>query len=607
MADKVRMPSKDQALPGRSDKMPVAAKHVVLKTPMEEPFGSGTGETRLAMFGMGCFWGAERKFWQSPGRGLHAGGLSAGGYTPNPTYREVCTGDDRPQRGRPRRVRSVEGELRQSSSRCSGENHDPTQGMRARATISAPSTALGSTRSTPKRRRQPKPRARRTRDKLRQAGYGGITTEIVDAPPFYHARDYHQQYLEEEPPTVTAASAAPASPVRWACRPARMRTALALRGAPIHGRADHGSACGAAPFGRVADPSSSARPHPNTPAHVILPLVQRLLRPLLDSLTKDGETKMTPNRLLVSLTLGCIIACGGSGGDDTASQDGHLESAGTAPKNRLGRSLRRGVPHVLQRGGQRHLGVAAHVLDQRAEEQPEAPAVVRRPRPQGDVRRRVPFEEGDVQERRLHVICHLALGDDGSLDVKHDGTCSLDEAVARRRDRPVAVQEDRRLLGRAVSRPRGEGPLRLGAWLPFMAARSPASAPSGTSDWGRPLRRGVDPIRDRGERKVGEPVPSSPSARCATTKTTSRPSTPRTSRASSRTTRTRRSSTRLPDCTITLVKDGTSLAISHDDSCMSLGLSDEVSVDSPALHRETDQCWDDTKHDLAAIGTCPDF
>jgi len=88
LSDKVRMPTKEQALPGRSDKMPVAAKHAVLGSPMDETFPAGA---RLAMFGMGCFWGAERKFWQIPGVVSTQVGYAAG-FTPNPTYREVCTG-----------------------------------------------------------------------------------------------------------------------------------------------------------------------------------------------------------------------------------------------------------------------------------------------------------------------------------------------------------------------------------------------------------------------------------------------------------------------------------------------------------------------------------
>ena len=191
-ADKIRMPTKEEALPGRADKMPVAAKHTVLGTSMEElPEGA-----RQAMFGMGCFWGVERKFWKVPGViSTHVG--YAGGYTPNPTYREVCSG----MPGHNEVVRVIYDPEKISYAdllKVFWENHDPTQGMRQ-----------GNDAGTQYRSgiyaydAEQRAAAERTKEtyqaKLREAGYGAITTEIVDAPPFYYAEDYHQQYLDKNP------------------------------------------------------------------------------------------------------------------------------------------------------------------------------------------------------------------------------------------------------------------------------------------------------------------------------------------------------------------------------------------------------------------------
>src|SRR5262249_33287300 len=128
--DKVRMPAKDQALPGRRDKMPVSAKHAVLGTRMEEPFPEGS---RVAMFGMGCFWGAEKKFWQQKGVISTQVGYAAG-HTPNPSYREVCTG----MTGHNEVVRVVYDPKQVSYEellKVFWENHDPTQGMRQGADV----------------------------------------------------------------------------------------------------------------------------------------------------------------------------------------------------------------------------------------------------------------------------------------------------------------------------------------------------------------------------------------------------------------------------------------------------------------------------------------
>ncbi|MBN9164088.1 MAG: peptide-methionine (S)-S-oxide reductase [Myxococcales bacterium 68-20] len=190
--DKLRMPSKEQALPGRAEKMPVAARHVVLGTGMESfPEGS-----RLAMFGMGCFWGVERKFWKVPGVISTQVGYAAG-LTPNPTYREVCSG----MTGHNEVVRVVYDPKLVSYEdllKVFWENHDPTQGMRQgndvgtqyRSGIYAYDAQQRTSAETSKAAYQAK---------LQEAGYGAITTEIEDAPEFYFAEDYHQQYLAKNP------------------------------------------------------------------------------------------------------------------------------------------------------------------------------------------------------------------------------------------------------------------------------------------------------------------------------------------------------------------------------------------------------------------------
>ncbi len=191
-ADKIRMPSKEEALPGRADKMPVAATHVVLGTSMEQfPEGS-----REAMFGMGCFWGVERKFWKIPGVISTQVGY-AGGYTPNPSYREVCSG----MTGHNEVVRVIYDPQKISYEdllKAFWENHDPTQGMRQGNDVGTQYRSGIYTYDAEQRAA-----AERSKDayqaKLREAGYGAITTEIVDAPPFYYAEDYHQQYLDKNP------------------------------------------------------------------------------------------------------------------------------------------------------------------------------------------------------------------------------------------------------------------------------------------------------------------------------------------------------------------------------------------------------------------------
>jgi peptide-methionine (S)-S-oxide reductase len=187
------IPSAAEALPGRSQAMPVPERHFVLGTPLAGPFPPGL---KLIQFGMGCFWGAEKQFWQLPGVFTTAVGY-AGGHTPNPTYREVCTG----QTGHTEAVLVVYDPVRISLDRLLAtfwENHDPTQGMRQgndagtqyRSAIYAetPEDLQAATASRDAFQRA-----------LTASGYGAITTEIREAPPFYYAEDYHQQYLAKNP------------------------------------------------------------------------------------------------------------------------------------------------------------------------------------------------------------------------------------------------------------------------------------------------------------------------------------------------------------------------------------------------------------------------
>jgi peptide-methionine (S)-S-oxide reductase len=190
---KPQMPDPDRALPGRDAKMPVPARHEVLGTPLEPPFPEGL---ERAIFGLGCFWGAEKRFWELDGVYTTAVGY-AGGYTPNPTYEEVCSGSTGHNEVvlvvfDPEKV-SYEDVLRRF-----WESHDPTQGMRQgndvgtqyRSGIYVTSDAL---RAAAEASREAYQRA------LSDAGHGEITTEIEPEPPFYYAEDYHQQYLAKVP------------------------------------------------------------------------------------------------------------------------------------------------------------------------------------------------------------------------------------------------------------------------------------------------------------------------------------------------------------------------------------------------------------------------
>jgi peptide-methionine (S)-S-oxide reductase len=192
-ARKLRIPSPEEALPGRSARMPVPRRHAVNGAPLEPPFPEGL---ERAVFGMGCFWGAERKFWQADGVYTTAVGY-AGGHTPNPTYEEVCSG----RTGHAEVVLVVFDPRRTSYDtmlRIFWESHDPTQGMQQGNDVgtqyrSAIYWYSESQRVAAERSREAYQRALSSRD------LGEITTEIAQAPEFYYAEDYHQQYLAKNP------------------------------------------------------------------------------------------------------------------------------------------------------------------------------------------------------------------------------------------------------------------------------------------------------------------------------------------------------------------------------------------------------------------------
>ena len=189
---KIKMPSPSEALPGRSERMPVPPKHAVLGTPMEPPFPGG----QLARVAMGGCWGAARACWVLEGGYSTAVGY-AGGYTPNPTYREVCTG----KTGHAEVVRVAFDPKLVSYDKLLKvfwENHDPTQGMRQGNDIGTQYRSAIYWYGEEQRKA-----AEASRDAyqrvLKAAGYGSITTELREAPEFYYAEDYHQQYLEKNP------------------------------------------------------------------------------------------------------------------------------------------------------------------------------------------------------------------------------------------------------------------------------------------------------------------------------------------------------------------------------------------------------------------------
>jgi peptide-methionine (S)-S-oxide reductase len=193
LVHKLELPSSAQALPGRESPMPVPEAHYVNGSPLSAPFPAGVQQI---VVGLGCFWGAERRFWQQPGVWVTAAGY-AGGYTPNPTYDEVCSGltghSEVVLVAYDPRETSIEALLK-----VFWESHDPTQGMRQgndtgtqyRSAIywfdQAQKTAIEASRAA-------------FQQELNAKGYGEITTEIREVPPFYYAEAYHQQYLAKNP------------------------------------------------------------------------------------------------------------------------------------------------------------------------------------------------------------------------------------------------------------------------------------------------------------------------------------------------------------------------------------------------------------------------
>ncbi|MCR6632299.1 MAG: peptide-methionine (S)-S-oxide reductase MsrA [Magnetospirillum sp.] len=190
---KTRMVTPAEALPGRAEPMPVPATHAVLGSSLVPPFPQGC---ETAIFAMGCFWGAERKFWTLPGVHTTAVGY-VGGFTRNPTYEEVCSG----------RTGHTEAVLvafypavipYEALLTVFWENHDPTQGMRQGNDIGTQYRS-GIYVASPEQRVAAEASRTAFQQRLRQSGYGDITSEILEAPPFYYAEAYHQQYLAKNP------------------------------------------------------------------------------------------------------------------------------------------------------------------------------------------------------------------------------------------------------------------------------------------------------------------------------------------------------------------------------------------------------------------------
>lgn len=190
---KIVMPHPEEALPGRSERMRVPDRHFVNGNPLCPPFPSGM---EIALFGMGCFWGAERRFWETPGVYSTAVGY-AGGYTPNPNYEEVCSG----MTGHNEVVLVV---FDPASIDYRGllkvfwEAHDPTQGMRQGNDVGMQYRS-GIYTYDRGQKEAAEASLQRYQRALAGSGFGSITTEILDAPEFYYAEDYHQQYLAKNP------------------------------------------------------------------------------------------------------------------------------------------------------------------------------------------------------------------------------------------------------------------------------------------------------------------------------------------------------------------------------------------------------------------------
>jgi peptide-methionine (S)-S-oxide reductase len=192
--NKTEMPARDDALPGRDTRpFEVPETHFVLGTPLEPPFPEGV---ETVIFGLGCFWGAERMFWQASGMYTTAVGYAAG-ITPNPTYQEVCTG----RTGHNEVVLAVfdpEKTSYEAMLRIFWEGHDPTQGMR-QGNDTGTQYRSGIYWTSESQREAALASRDMYQEELSRAGYGAITTEIVEAGPYYYAEDYHQQYLEANP------------------------------------------------------------------------------------------------------------------------------------------------------------------------------------------------------------------------------------------------------------------------------------------------------------------------------------------------------------------------------------------------------------------------
>ncbi len=191
--DKSRMPTPAEALPGRAERMPVPELHFVNGNRLVPPFPDGS---QMAMFGLGCFWGAERKFWSIEGVYSTQVGYAAG-LTPNPTYHEVCTG----RTGHNEVVRVVFDPAKLGYGqllRVFWESHDPTQGMRQGGDTGTQYRS-GIYTYDPAQRSEADASRDAYQAKLAESGFGSITTEIIDAPEFYYAEEYHQQYLMKNP------------------------------------------------------------------------------------------------------------------------------------------------------------------------------------------------------------------------------------------------------------------------------------------------------------------------------------------------------------------------------------------------------------------------
>ena len=190
---KSAMPTAQTALPGRDTALPTAETHFVNHHPLKGPYPAGS---ETAVFGLGCFWGAERAFWRIPGVYVTAAGY-AGGYTPNPTYREVCSG----KTGHNEVVLVVYDPKQVTYAalvKAFFEAHDPTQGMRQGNDVGTQYRSGIYVADAAQREAAGKAKAM-YETALKARGYGEITTEIVDRPPFYFAEDYHQQYLAKNP------------------------------------------------------------------------------------------------------------------------------------------------------------------------------------------------------------------------------------------------------------------------------------------------------------------------------------------------------------------------------------------------------------------------